>query len=121
MSNIVKNKRRSKIRYRVRSKISGTAEKPRLCVFKSSKHVYAQLVDDQARETIAAASTVSRNVKDELGDKPKMEMAEAIGEFIAKTAQEKGITKVVFDRSGYKYHGIVKSLAEGARKGGLQF
>ncbi len=121
MSNIAKRKRRSKIRHRVRSKISGTAEKPRLCVFKSSKHVYAQLVDDQARETITAASTVSKNMKDELGDKPKMEKAEAIGEYLARTAQEKGITKVVFDRSGYKYHGIVKSLAEGARKGGLQF
>ncbi len=121
MSNIAKRKRRSKIRHRVRSKISGTAEKPRLCVFKSSKHVYAQLVDDQARETITAASTVSMNMKDELSDKPKMEKAEAIGEYLARTAQEKGITKVVFDRSGYKYHGIVKSLAEGARKGGLQF
>ncbi len=121
MSNIEKSKRRSKIRHRVRSKISGTGEKPRLCVFKSSKHVYAQIIDDQARATIAAASTVSKNMKGELGEKPKMEKAEAIGVFLAKTAKEQGITKVVFDRSGYKYHGIVKSLAEGARKGGLQF
>ena len=121
MSNIAKTSRRSKIRRRVRSKISGTADKPRLSVFKSSKHVYAQLIDDQSGNTIAAASTVSKNMKDELGDKPKKEMAEAIGEYIAKTAKEKGIFKVVFDRSGYKYHGIVKSLAEGARKGGLQF
>ncbi|MGM0737919.1 MAG: 50S ribosomal protein L18 [Bacteroidota bacterium] len=121
MSTSVKRLRRSKIRKRVRSKIAGTADKPRLCIFKSSKHVYAQLIDDQAGETIAAASTVLKNMKDQLGDKPKMEKAEAIGEFLAKTAQDKGIDKVVFDRSGYKYHGIVKSLAEGARKGGLQF
>ncbi len=113
--------RRLKIRQRVRSKISGTADKPRLCVFKSSKHIYAQLVDDQARKTIAAASTLSKNITEDLSDKPKMGKAEAIGEYLARTARELGITKVVFDRSGYKYHGIVKSLAEGARKGGLQF
>ncbi len=121
MSNIAKTSRRSRIRRRVRSKISGSAEKPRLCVFKSSKHVYAQLIDDQSGKTIAAASTVSRNMKEELGEKPKMEKAGAIGEYLAKTAKKEGITKIVFDRSGYKYHGIVKSLAEGARKGGLQF
>lgn len=121
MSNFTKTARRSKIRRRIRSKISGTAEKPRLCIFKSSKHVYAQLIDDQSGNTIASASTVSSKMKDGLGDKPKMEKAEAIGEFLAKTANENGISQVVFDRSGYKYHGIVKSLAEGARKGGLQF
>lgn len=121
MSTSVKRLRRSKIRKRVRSKIAGTADKPRFCIFKSSKHVYAQLIDDQAGQTIAAASTVSKNMQDQLGDKPKMEKAEAIGEFLAKTAQDRNIAKVVFDRSGYKYHGIVKSLAEGARKGGLQF
>lgn len=121
MSNFTKTSRRSKIRKRVRSKISGSADKPRLSVFKSSKHVYAQLIDDQSGNTITAASTVSKNLKRNLGDMPKVEKAEAIGESIAKSAQEKGITKVVFDRSGYKYHGIVKSLAEGARKGGLQF
>lgn len=121
MSNFSKTARRSKIRRRIRSKISGTAEKPRLCIFKSSKHVYAQLIDDQSANTIASASTVSRKMKDDLGDKPKMEKAEAIGEYLAKMASENGISQVVFDRSGYKYHGIVKSLAEGARKGGLQF
>ncbi|MBP3192273.1 50S ribosomal protein L18 [Natronogracilivirga saccharolytica] len=121
MSNFSKTARRSKIRRRVRSKISGTADTPRLAVFKSSKHVYAQLIDDQAGHTIAAASTVSKNMKDQMGEKAKMEKAEAIGEFLAKEAIDKGINQVVFDRSGYKYHGIIKSLAEGARKGGLQF
>ena len=121
MSNIAKTARRSKIRRRVRSKIYGTAETPRLAVFKSSKHVYAQLIDDKAGKTITAASTVSKNLKDQIGDKPKMDKAETIGEFLAKEALDKGINKVVFDRSGYKYHGIVKSLAEGARKAGLQF
>ncbi len=121
MSNFLKTARRAKIRRRVRSKISGTAEKPRLAVFKSSKHVYAQLIDDQSSNTLAAASTLSKELRDDLKEKPKMEMAELIGEQIGKLASEKGITKAVFDRSGFKYHGIIRKLAEGARKGGLQF
>lgn len=121
MSNFAKTARRSKIRRRVRSKISGTAEKPRLCVFKSSKHVYVQLIDDQAQATIAAASTLSKDLREDLKGKPKQEMAELIGEYIGKQAKEKGIATAVFDRSGYKYHGIVKNVAEGARKGRLQF
>ncbi len=121
MSNFVKTARRAKVRRRVRSKVTGSAEKPRLCVFKSSKHVYAQLIDDQGGQTLAAASTLSKDLKSDLKGKPKMDMAEEIGEYIGKIAKEKGITKAVFDRSGYKYHGIVKNVAEGARKGGLQF
>ncbi|MDG5768307.1 50S ribosomal protein L18 [Balneolales bacterium ANBcel1] len=121
MSNFVKTAKRARIRRRVRSKISGTAEKPRLAVFKSSKHVYAQLIDDQAGVTIVASSTLAKDLKSDLEGKPKMDMSELIGEHIGKLAVEKGITKVVFDRGGYKYHGIVKKLAEGARKGGLQF
>lgn len=121
MSNFLKTARRSKIRKRIRKKLNGTAEKPRLCVFKSSRHVYVQLIDDQAQTTLAAASTLSRDLKDELEGKSKMEMASVIGEYLGKKAAEKGITKAIFDRSGYKYHGIVKNVAEGARKGGLQF
>ena len=121
MSNFVKTARRSKIRRRVRSKISGTAEKPRLCIFKSSKHLYAQLIDDQAQATIAAVSTLSKDLTKELKGKPRLEAAGIIGEFIGKKAKELGVSQVVFDRSGYKYHGIVKNVAEGARKGGLQF
>ena len=121
MSNVVKNARRLKIRRRVRSKVFGTAEKPRFCVFKSSKHVYAQLIDDEARITLAAISTLSREIRDESGSKSKMEKAGLIGEYLGKKAVEKGVTRAVFDRSGYKYHGIVKTIAEGARKKGLQF
>ncbi|MDI6401813.1 50S ribosomal protein L18 [Balneolaceae bacterium ANBcel3] len=121
MSNFSKTARRKKIRLRVRKKITGTAERPRLCVFKSSKHVYAQLIDDQAGVTIAASSTLSKELKDSFSEKSKMEVAEMIGKYIGEKAKEKGITKAVFDRSGYKYHGIVKNVAEGARKGGLQF
>lgn len=121
MSNYQKTTRRGTIRRRIRKKIAGTAEKPRLSVYKSSKHVYAQLINDEAGITMAAASSRSKNLKDALEGKSRMEMAELVGESLAKTAVENGVSKVVFDRSGYKYHGIVKQLAEGARKGGLQF
>ncbi len=121
MSNVTKTVRRSKIRRRVRSKIFGTAQKPRLCVFKSSKHVYAQIIDDLAGSTLAAKSTLSRDLKETLNDKKRMEQAEVVGEELGKAVLEKGITSVVFDRSGYKYHGIVKKIADGARKAGLQF
>jgi len=121
MSNFVKAARRAKVRRRVRSKISGTAEKPRLSVFKSSKYVYAQIIDDKSGVTIASSSSLARDMKKNLEGKKRMEQAELIGEDLGKKAKELGIAKVVFDRSGYKYHGIVKNVAEGARKGGLQF
>lgn len=121
MSKSVKTVRRSKIRRRVRSKISGTAEKPRLSIYKSSKHIYTQVINDQEGVTIAAASSLSRDLKDDLQGKPGMEMAELIGQAIGKAAMDQGISTVVFDRSGYKYHGIVRKVAEGARKAGLQF
>lgn len=119
--NRVKTERRNKIRRRIRSTITGTAERPRLAIFKSSKHVYLQLINDRENVTITSVSTVSNNLKDELADKTKQEAAHLIGEEIAKTALDQGIKKVVFDRSGYKYHGIIKSAAEGARDGGLDF
>ena len=121
MSNFSKTARRTKVRRRVRSKIFGTAEKPRLCVFKSSKHVYAQIINDQEHATLAASSTLSKDLKGSFDGKTKMEKAEMIGENLGKKAQDLGIAKVVFDRSGYKYHGIIKNVAEGARKRGLQF
>ena len=120
-TNIEKRERRNKIRRRIRSTIRGTSERPRLCVYKSNSHVYAQLVNDLDAETIATVSTNSKEMKDEFEDKSRMESAEEIGKRIAETAQEKGINKVVFDRSGYKYHGVVKALADGAREGGLDF
>lgn len=105
---------------RVRKKISGTSERPRLTVFRSNIHLYAQLVDDISAQTLASASTLDK----ELAKEPKggkLETAKAVGLLLAKRAKSKKITRAVFDRSGYLYHGRVKALAEGAREGDLQF
>lgn len=114
-------KKRDRIRRRVRSKISGTPERPRLSVFKSSKHLYAQLIDDTTGKTIAHASTLSPELKASHGDKPGLEKAKAVGIKVAELAKEANISTCVFDRSGYAYHGLVKEIAEGAREGGLKF
>lgn len=113
---IEKIKRRAKIKAHIRRKISGTAERPRLTVFRSNAQIYAQIIDDNSGKTLAAASSLS--IKDKMN---KKEQATKVGEFIAKSAQEAGITSVVFDRNGYLYHGRVKELAEAARKNGLNF
>ena len=112
------NKARLKRHARVRSKISGTPECPRLDVFRSAKHIYVQIIDDVNGVTLAAASTVEKDFGAYGGNK---EAAKKVGEIIAKRALEKGIENVVFDRGGYIYHGRVKELAEGAREGGLKF
>jgi len=117
--NRIKTERRNKIRRRIRSTITGTAERPRLAVFKSSKHIYLQLINDRENVTITSASSISANLRDDLEDKSKIEAAHLIGQEIAKSAIDMGIKKVVFDRGGYKYHGVVKSAADGAREGGL--
>ena len=109
---------RAKRQRRVRSKISGTAACPRLNVFRSAKHIYAQIIDDVAGVTLCAASSVEKGFDGNGGNK---EGAFKVGEMIAKKASEKGIKDVVFDRAGYLYHGRVAELAEGARKGGLNF
>lgn len=119
--NRVKTERRNKIRRRIRSTITGTAERPRLAVFKSSKHVYLQLINDRENVTITTVSSLSNDLKDDIADKTKMEAATLIGQTLAKIAQDHGINKVVFDRGGYKYHGIIKAAADGAREGGLDF
>lgn len=119
--NISKKLRRDKIRRRIRSTIRGTADRPRLCLYKSNKHVYAQLVDDRLGQTYVSASTQTEALADEIEDKTKLEAAEIVGKHLAKLAEDKGYSKAVFDRSGYKYHGAVKALAEGAREGGLDF
>ncbi len=106
---------------RVRKRVRGTAERPRLNVFRSNKHIYAQIVDDTTATTLAAASTNSKELSKGAADLKKLEAAKRVGGLIAKLAHEKGVSKVVFDRSGYLYHGRVKALAEGLRKGGLQF
>lgn len=111
--------RRKKIRYRIRTKISGTAERPRLSVYRSNKEIYAQIIDDAAGHTLISASTRDKQLQSVKGT--KSERAKQVGTEIAKRAAEKGIASVIFDRSGYLYHGRIKSLAEGAREGGLQF
>ena len=112
-----KNKSRQKRHGRVRAKISGTAECPRLNVFRSNKNIYAQLIDDVAGVTLASASTVDK----EIADGNKTEQAVAVGKLIAERGTAKSIKKVVFDRGGYVYHGRVKALAEAAREAGLEF
>lgn len=102
---------------RIRARISGTADRPRLCVFRSGKHIYAQLVDDEKAKTIAVASDLE--LKKSRGT--KIDKAKEAGKLIAEKAKDLKIERVVFDRGGYKYHGRVKSLAEGAREGGLKF
>ena len=112
-----KTTRRTRIKRIIRTKISGTSERPRLSVFRSNTGIYAQIIDDTTGHTLAAAT--SKQVTAEGGN--GVALAAAVGRQLAVVAQEKGITKVVFDRSGYLYHGRIKSLAEGAREGGLNF
>jgi large subunit ribosomal protein L18 len=109
---------------RIRQKISGTSEMPRMSVFRSAKHIYAQVVDDVAGKTVAHASTLSKDVRTEAasqGRAKKLDAAKKVGEAIAKALLAKGINKVVFDRNGYLYHGRVRALADAARKAGLKF
>ncbi len=105
----------------VRKKISGSADRPRLSVYRSSKHIYAQLVDDDAGVTLASASTRTAAGKEKCADLKKTEAAEQVGKLLAEAAKAKGIEVVVFDRGGWAYHGRVAALAKGAREGGLQF
>ncbi|MEG0978993.1 MAG: 50S ribosomal protein L18 [Oscillospiraceae bacterium] len=112
------NKARQKRHTRVRSKISGTAECPRLNVFRSLNHIYAQLIDDVSGKTLVSASSVEKDFKDYGGNKAA---AREVGKLLAKRAAKNKITEVVFDRGGYVYHGRVQELAEGAREGGLKF
>ncbi|MCL6466177.1 MAG: 50S ribosomal protein L18 [candidate division WOR-3 bacterium] len=103
----------------IRHRISGTPERPRLCVFRSNRHMYAQLIDDTTGRVLTAVSSLTPELRDKKG-KPT-EMALEVGKLVAAKAKERGITKVVFDRAGYRYHGRVKAVAEGARQGGLEF
>ena len=112
---ITKSERRIKIKYRVRNKISGTAERPRMSVFRSNKQIYVQVIDDEQHKTLAAASSLG------LEKCKKTEQATKVGELIAKKAKEAGIEAVVFDRNGYLYHGRVKAVADAARNAGLKF
>ncbi len=118
---INKNKDRIKRHKRVRAKIKGTAETPRLSVYRTLNHIYVQIIDDVKGNTLVTASTLDKEIKTTLEGKDKKAQAFAVGELIAKKAKAKKIEAIVFDRGGYLYTGRVQSLAEGARKGGLQF
>ena len=122
---MVSKKSRSEVRrkkhMKLRNRFSGTAERPRLAVFRSNNHMYAQIIDDTVGTTLVSASTVQKDVKAELEKTNNVEAAAYLGKVIAEKAKAKGITDVVFDRGGYLYHGRVKELAEGARENGLKF
>ena len=111
--------RRTKIRKRIRSRIEGSGERPRLSVFRSNKQIYAQLIDDVTGVTLVSCSSRIKDVNSQALS--KTELSSHVGKLLAERAKEKGIEKVVFDRGGYKYHGRVKALAEAAREGGLKF
>ena len=117
----VKKEARLKRKQRIRKKVAGTQERPRLSVFRSSKHIYAQVIDDVLGRTIVAASTMEKAVKDKSDFENKVSKASYIGKLVAERAKEKGVMNVVFDRNGFMYHGRVKALSDGARDGGLNF
>ncbi|MDJ0631930.1 MAG: 50S ribosomal protein L18 [Xenococcaceae cyanobacterium MO_188.B29] len=106
---------------RIRKKVNGTPERPRLSIFRSNNHIYAQVIDDVAQNTIAAASTLEASLRSELSSKATCEASAAVGKLVAQRAMEKGIAKVVFDRGGNLYHGRIKALADAAREAGLDF
>jgi large subunit ribosomal protein L18 len=120
-----RNERRKRRHYRVRRKMQGTPERPRLSVFRSLKHIYAQVIDDRAGHTLVAASTLDPEVEERITARGRDEMtpvdqAKVVGETVGRRALDEGITRVVFDRGGYKYHGRVRAVAEGAREAGLE-
>jgi large subunit ribosomal protein L18 len=117
----VKSDSRSRRKQRIRKKVSGTTERPRLTVFRSSKHIYAQVIDDSKASSLATISTLTKALAAELEGKSKQDAAKVVGAAIASACKDKGITKVVFDRNGYAYHGRVSALATAAREAGLEF
>jgi large subunit ribosomal protein L18 len=112
---------RARRRTRVRRSVRGTADRPRLSVFRSGKHMYAQIITDVAGKTLLAVSTLTPELKTQLGKTANVDAAKEVGKLVARRCQEKGITRVIFDRNGFLYHGRVRAVAEGAREGGLQF
>ncbi len=121
VSKVSRAKVRTKKHDRMRNRFSGTAERPRLAVFRSNNHIYAQIIDDTVGNTLVAASTMEKEVKDSVEKTNNVEAAKAVGTAVAKKALEKGITTVVFDRGGFIYHGKIQALADAAREAGLQF
>ena len=118
---IVKQEGREKRKKRIRKKISGTTERPRLSVFRSAKHIYAQVIDDSAQKSLLCVSTLTKDVKGSIADAKKTDAAKSVGKALAAACKAKGIEKVVFDRNGFLYHGRIKALADAAREAGLSF
>ena len=112
---------RRRVHARVRTRVSGTPERPRLCVYRSLGHIYAQIIDDRSGRTLVSASSIDKETKKNLKGGGNIASAKAIGKNVAERAKAAGVVKVVFDRGGYKYHGRVKALADAAREAGLQF
>ncbi len=117
----LKKQTRLKRKRRIRKKITGTAERPRLCVFRSAKHIYAQVVDDSTGRTLAAAGSVEGKIKGQSDIKGKIDVASRVGKSVGERAKKQGVQKVVFDRNGFFYHGRVKAVSDGAREAGLLF
>lgn len=117
----LKTQARLKRKKRIRKKMVGTENRPRLCVFRSAKHIYAQVVDDSRGRTITAASSMEKAVRENPESKNKVTTASMVGKIIGRRAMEKGVQRVVFDRNGFLYHGRVKAVSEGAREAGLEF
>jgi large subunit ribosomal protein L18 len=116
-----RNKARQRRHLRVRKRIEGNTERPRLNVFRSNKHIYAQVIDDSTRATLVSASTMDKELKGVVENSSTVDAARKVGELVAKRAIEKGVSSVVFDRGGYLYHGRIQALADAAREAGLQF
>ncbi|MCR2043515.1 50S ribosomal protein L18 [Anaerosalibacter massiliensis] len=116
-----KNEERKKRHMRTRQKLTGTPERPRLNVYRSLEHIYAQVIDDTVGNTIVSASTLDKEIKEKVDNTSNKEAAKLVGELVAKRAQEKGISQVIFDRGGHIYHGRIKELADSAREAGLKF
>ena len=121
INSIDRSKERRRIHRRIRAKITGSSSRPRLCVFRSLKNMYAQVIDDSEGKTLAAASTMEKDIKGDLKNTGTIEASKLLGKKIAERAKAKGIETVVFDRGGYLYHGRVKAVAEAARESGLKF
>ena len=121
MKTIATHVRRARRQRRVRAKVAGTTARPRLNVFRSARHIFAQIIDDSKGHTLVAASTLDADVRATAAQTKKRDEAKQVGKLLAQRAIEKGFKQVVFDRGGYQYHGRIKSLAEGAREGGLEF
>ena len=118
---VTRSKARQRRQFRVRRRVTGTADRPRLNVFRSLTGIYAQVIDDEVGQTMVSASSIDHELRASMNEKTKTEQAQIVGQIIAERAKSLGIDKVVFDRAGYRYIGRVKALAEGAREGGLQF